>query len=368
MRPQMLVDYGLRYYNPNKKDPEEENSTQDDEDDISMKDGEEENSMQDESSIQDKKDEHSMKDIGGPGSTEEPWEPPPTFQTIPGEIRDLIYKVALLMPGPIYVPGNSQPYAWKEGPIADPTSEIPSADEWSPRFDFPRCSWMLRAIVAQADACALLGTSKTIYREAASMYYGKNAFKFYDVDAFNKFADTLGPDARWQVATISMQWMGKGPSAAAKLLTTFPRLSHLELDIKHCYTFKKAPMYDTDVLKIYGLNDLLKIRGVKSLQVNIPEEFIAKAGGDQEYICDDVQTAKFLSMLEIMKGPRDVKAWERLQKIDFKGRIGEKPRRIEFGIYVVLTNEQRKEWGYKERKFNVMNKDGKVRPSVHSTF
>ena len=55
-------------------------------------------------------------------------------------------------------------------------------------------------IIKQSAVLDLFLTSKTVYREAAPIYFGNNIFQFDHLDRFESFLRTISADSRWKVS------------------------------------------------------------------------------------------------------------------------------------------------------------------------
>lgn len=202
----------------------------------------------------------------------------------PPEIRNIIYHALLIMPSAISV---------QSGRVA--SAIIPGVKQgWH--------SLGIEWIIHQTDVTGLSLTCKTIYRETVPLYYSQNTFQFTDSINLKKFTDKLGPEPRRYVTKLSIVWTGVALARAAETLGTFTGLRKLELDIKSLYTFKKST--DPNVqLKIYGLRDLLRIRGLDILEV----QFCSLVQSvDTSTQCTKEQEDAFMRSLEVLKQPRAV--------------------------------------------------------------
>jgi len=200
------------------------------------------------------------------------------------EIRNIIYHAHLIMPDAILV---------QSGRVA--AAIIPGVRQGFHSLGIP---W----IIHQTEVLGLLFTCKTIYRETLPLYYSSNTFKFMDSINLKKFADKLGPEPRRLVTNVSVVWTGVALARAAQTLGTFTGLRKLEIDIKSLYTFKKSTDQNVQ-LKIYGLKDLLRIRGLDTLEV----QFCSLVQSlDTSTQCTKEQEDAFMRSLEVLKQPRAV--------------------------------------------------------------
>ena len=168
------------------------------------------------------------------------------------EIRNIIYCALLVMPGPIHVQDERPAYT----DITRPEGGWESL----------RRSAHLSQIIYQIDVMGLLFTSKTIYCETLPLYYSQNTFRLFSSHGLKKLADKLGPQPCEHITKLSILWAGPALAKDARVLGTFSGLQELELDITAFYTFKKSTDQNLQV-KVYGLKDLLRIRGLRKLEV-----------------------------------------------------------------------------------------------------
>ena len=55
-------------------------------------------------------------------------------------------------------------------------------------------------VIKQSAILSIFLTSKTVYHEAAPIYFGNNIFQFDGLDRFESFLKTIGADSRSQVS------------------------------------------------------------------------------------------------------------------------------------------------------------------------
>jgi len=209
-----------------------------------------------------------------------------SFMEFAPEIRNIIYHALFVMPTAIYVQRLVVAYAM-----------IPDAEQG---WDNPRN--VARRIIYQTDVMGLFLTCKTIYRETFPLYYSQNTFKCIDSDGLRKFADKLEPQPRLYVTKLSVVWTGPALAKAALALGSFVGLRELKMDIRAFYTFKKSTNQNAPV-KIYGLKDLLRIRGLEKLEV---QGCTRVHNLDRMTQRTQEQENAFMRSLEVLLRPRDV--------------------------------------------------------------
>lgn len=152
-------------------------------------------------------------------------------------------------------------------------------------------------------AYAMMFTCKSIYREAFPLYYSQNTFKLSSSHDLKTFIDHLGPQPRSQVTKISIGWGGPALAKAARMLQSFIGLRDLEIQIWTFYTFNNSTDDNVEV-KIYGMKDLLRIRGLEKLEVQCCTYVVYRDG--RVTSCTREQQNTFLRKLEVLKQPREI--------------------------------------------------------------
>lgn len=122
------------------------------------------------------------------------------------------------------------------------------------------------------------------------LYYPKNTFVFDSLDVFASFADKMSyydestdeliaqgkmtiEDRRTAniktITSLDIEWQGEAPARAAEKLLKFEGLRKLtiHIDTSSVARVTKDKPYEP---KLYGMQHLLKIRGLSELQLNFP--------------------------------------------------------------------------------------------------
>jgi len=228
------------------------------------------------------------------------------WNDLPPEIRMMILKERLTMPGPIL-------WASKKQAIA----EVPFV-----RAGESSCKeYANGATFTQSRICQLFPVSKTMYAEAIPIYFGTNTFNFKSTEEFVVFFGRLSPRYRWQLGTISMSWIGKSRVAAAKALKTFVALRELKLDQVTLYRFQ-ATKEHVDAsgnvvearINTYGQKDLLNLRGLEKISIDFNDD-IVDCG--QKRPCTQADKSAFMQDLQVMKSRQDQKMLQKQRAKDF---------------------------------------------------
>lgn len=117
------------------------------------------------------------------------------FMRLPPEIRNMIYKQALVIP-----PGIIRLNVDNRYPDRNP-------------------------------ACPLLSTCRTIYAEAAIFYYGLNRFNLYNMNLLGNWLRSVRPESRRLISRITMIYAGQTSIKDLKSLAEFVDLKELYLHI-----------------------------------------------------------------------------------------------------------------------------------------
>lgn len=209
----------------------------------------------------------------------------------PPEIRNIIYDALLVMPNPVRVRDNSAASA-----MGGEQGWNSLGVEWS---------------IHQTDVMGLSVTCKTIYCETVPVYFSQNTFEFMNSYALKRFSDQLGPEPRRHVTKLSVEWRGAALGRAAKSLQTFTGLRQLEIDYASLYTFRRNTGQKLQV-KIYGLKDLLCIRGLDEIKVQC-RSTVQDIESSTDYTKEQIDALN--RSLEVLKQPRVVASVRATRKL-----------------------------------------------------
>ncbi|KAL9581855.1 MAG: hypothetical protein Q9212_003645 [Teloschistes hypoglaucus] len=217
------------------------------------------------------------------------------FMTLPMEIRSMIYEDVLRQPTDISVAGV---FSWA-------------------KEDY-----------AIAEHCRIFLVSKAFYHEAMPIYFGCNTFSFHCTFVLNDVTRNLSVDYRRQFRSIKINWGRDECSTAARRLQGFVSLRRLSIQFDGSL-FRWFFIPDQGaVFKPWGVGELLKVRGIKDLELNI-------SCGDHYY----EEYTKLVEKLQVLRKPYSVAALRRQHKIDYP------PKRVQrsvFGKANVVTRSERK--------------------------
>ncbi|KAG7007181.1 hypothetical protein G7Y79_00011g030790 [Physcia stellaris] len=246
---------------------------------------------------------------------------------LPLEVRTMIFKEHLVMPGPVlfrqYVQSEDPEVSFLASPhaIIDPQPSQYLVQESNVIWQEP----LLRVFL----------TSKTIYRETVPIYFGINLFKFDWLEMFENFITKLGPQCRWQLGRLNLHLRGNAPARAIKHLVDCVGLRRLVLKI---YSYSAA--YHDQVApyapRLYGMKDLLKVRGLTKLDVDFSEYHPHYLSRNHE---PEEAKSALLEQLQVLKQPQDPKKLKRLENKDFPART---MRRIVIGSANVVTRAEKR--------------------------
>ena len=169
-------------------------------------------------------------------------------------------------------------------------------------------------------------TSKVVYQEAAPLYFRTKPFHFNSIITLATFLERCGPTCLHNLSTITFAHQGAYAAKAFKLLAKC-----LSLDSVTIIAVVYTPKYDTAtgtrlLMKSAGIKDLLKVRGVKNVQVEF-RGYVAP-DGDQ-----------FVEALQVLKEPHDP---AKLKRLLAQLTPKEKAQRSVFGKANVITRAERR--------------------------
>lgn len=223
------------------------------------------------------------------------------FMKLPPEVRNMIYKEVLVPPKDIHIQ-----VAWCS--YARTAYDGLRTINHSPR-----------------RTCRLLRVSKAVYYEAFPIYFGCNTFYCDGVEALGEFLSKLKKDYRRNVRSLSFHFVGNSPAKSIKLLQGCVSLKSLEIGV----TLRMLDDYGLrkpESLKwLPGLNDLMKVRGIQELKVNLPGALFHPYW---ESLRNQVSPESFIEDLQVLKHPRSEAMIRRQDKKDFPP---EKAKRTVFG-------------------------------------
>lgn len=173
------------------------------------------------------------------------------FRKLPPELRNRIYSLHLIMPQGRTWPrrGRFRCHAFEEAfnTLSNPGYNLKPY---------------------QYSALSLLGVSRQLYREALGIFYFHNELRFDLFSDLRDFLMRIGPTRRSFIRDVAFDFMGIGSPAAFQLLAGCERLERLHIEVR-CDTFAGLRELQHGnsrcLLTISGMKDLLKIRGLKTV-------------------------------------------------------------------------------------------------------
>ena len=181
--------------------------------------------------------------------------------------------------------------------------------------------------------CQLFSTCRTIYAEAAPLYYGLKQFRPIDLDLLDEWLRPMRPDFRRLIGRIEVHYAGKRPAQAMRSLAEYISLKELTLFLGYHTLETMCPRrMDWELL---GLNDLLKLWGLEKVTIGIsllqPElEYFLPLNYDHDSLSQ---------ALEVLKQPRKPAALTKQEKKDYP--TGRSQRTV-FGKANVITRTEKK--------------------------
>lgn len=246
------------------------------------------------------------------GSGEQPF----PFMKLPLELRTKVYKETLVMPGTIVM--NIDVEVRIDCDIHNP-----------PHRTYKPLN------VSVLDLCS---TSRAVHHESLPVFFRYNLFHFDTCDDLVKFFSCVGPTSRRNVTSVYFGFRGRAPAKAANALRQFVGLNYLTIEISgltldiipHPYAWSPPCL-----MKANGLAGLLKIRGIKELEI-IQSPTVAP---NLTFLADSIPA--FKEALQVLKQPHKPALLTRQEKKDYP----QSRWRTVFGKANVNTRAERKFMG-----------------------
>ena len=177
------------------------------------------------------------------------------FMKLPLELRIKVYEEHLLKQGTIVV----------KGALGFGNREVQICPGYQCRHDYIKTHETFDATVLN-----LWTVSKATLQESLPLFFRFNRFHFTSVDELLNFLSCIGPTSRRNILSISFTYEGGAPAQAMRSLRQCVGLRQLTIQIS-TMTYFIIPYDDrrrnSSQLKVWGMNDLLKIRGITELEV-----------------------------------------------------------------------------------------------------
>lgn len=256
-------------------------------------------------------------------SVEQSDDKPFPFMKLPLELRAEVYKQHLIMAGTIASIGRVYPHPHLRIHLRNYCGihEPPHHEDQNIDLSVRR----------------LWAVSKTIYYEAIPVFFRYNDFDFETLDLVLQFLSQIGPTSRRNISSMSFNYTGKAPAKAIRLLKECVGLRSLAIRISHDITSVipfRAFSYTYDLMRVWGMKDLLKIRGIETLEIKQePPQYPSTA-----YDAIHAKIPVFEAALQVLKQPHNPAHLTRQEKKDYPL----KATRTVFGMANVKTRTEKK--------------------------
>ncbi|KAL8669760.1 MAG: hypothetical protein Q9168_005665 [Polycauliona sp. 1 TL-2023] len=233
------------------------------------------------------------------------------FMKLSGELRNKVYEELLVVPNAISLT------AW-EGP-----------------FTPNRLHLSNNSLQAQRPSCAILQVSKLIHSEAFPILYGCNTFHCNSVEALNLLLSKK-TEYRRSIRSLSFETSGFAPARSIKLLHGCTSLQTLKIHLSLDLVFDDYGLRSPHAIRrLPGLSDLLKLRGIREVEVvepaNLHPIYFAAL---RRRVDPDALTQQ----LQVLKRPKSAAM---VRRQDDKDYPPEKAKRTVFGKANVKTRSER---------------------------
>ncbi|KAL8731778.1 MAG: hypothetical protein Q9166_003225 [cf. Caloplaca sp. 2 TL-2023] len=233
------------------------------------------------------------------------------FMKLPPELRCMIYKEVLVATKCLTVP---RPW-WADRPAHRRVYFHPE-DDCDPDH-------------SPSATCQIFRVSKAFYSEAMPVYFGENTFHFQNLNALSLILNNLSAERRRSIMSMAISFWGSHPVKSVNLLQGCVSLRRLSIGV-HWGTSRFAV---TPFLSLYGVRDLLKVRGIQVLKVYKEDTY--RVGIWDRF---SKEWEEFVEALEVLKQPYSKAALSRQDKKDYPP---EKAKRTVFGRANVVTRSEK---------------------------
>ena len=245
------------------------------------------------------------------------------FMKLPPEVRQMVYREHLIQGGPIHVTSMY------------PTSKTSVSVHLGCGIHKPSHD---QHVSFDASVLALLSVSKALNTESVALFYRHNDFHFEHLNHLQSVIDCIAVEARRSLYSICFRYHGTAPAQAMRALKECIGLRCLTIEfdrysLGHIPYNAKTFMNPFKLGKLHGLQGLLKIRGIKELDVIMEMAFTSNWSGVADQIDD------FRESLQVLKLPRPAAQLLRQEKKDYPEKLG---RRTVFGQANVTTRMEKK--------------------------
>ena len=236
------------------------------------------------------------------------------FLSLPIELRNVVYKMHLLMEGPVKIAGAAPQY---EGNVAWAIAE---ATEDRPK----------RSKILQLELLQIFLVSKTVYHEATRIYFGLNRFYFRETSDVLRMK-CLSPDLRRTISKVTLRVHGKKQVEGIKFMATWMGLRDLTVVVPFekflGYIGSRAPPR-----AFSGMQALRRHRGLEHFKIEIlPHSWWSVAS------CQN-RESQLTAFFAVLLRPRSSVFKAKIEKMDYR----EKLHRSVVGKANVTTRKERK--------------------------
>lgn len=247
---------------------------------------------------------------------------PFTLMKLPLEVRLMVYKEYLTLPGVIETKGYTYWRGKRRIRVHRDCEHQPPHSAYEP---------------LDPSVFGLFAASKTIYNESLSIFFNQNSFLFDNLNLLLNFLSSLTVDSRRGIGSISFRYSGAAPAKTMKLLKECVGLRRLSIELIQD-TLSHVPFsksFEYQLLKLHGLGDLLKIRGIEELEITVA----GPSFQDSAELRDAIPA--FRETLQVLKQPHPTAQLKRQEKKDYPQTLG----RTVFGKANVITRMEKKIMG-----------------------
>ncbi len=227
------------------------------------------------------------------------------FMKLPQEVRLMVYKEHLVLPGPISTVGSR----WGGAALCVKLRRDCVLHQPSHRSYIP----------LDQSVFGLFSASKSNYKQSVSMFFRHNDFRFANLNQLSSFLSRISVEARRSIAAVYVGYGGATPARTFKLLKECVGLRRLTLELSQSsigtipWVSKSAGF---KLMKIYRLSDLLKVRGLTEVEVELgtPEIDGFIRSFDDEWVV-------FKKTLQVLKQPHSAAQLKRQEKKDYPQEV-----------------------------------------------
>lgn len=187
----------------------------------------------------------------------------------------------------------------------------------------------------------LFRVSKGVHEEAVPLYFRIKPFRFSSLMTLVKFLENAGRVCFQNLTSITFTYQGWYAAKAFKGLGECLALESVSIVANTC-----TPAYDAAsgkrlLMKSAGMKDLLQIRGIKKLEIELQEYFgFRRTTGSSYVIAPDEE--RFVDALQVLKQPQDP---AKIKRLLANLTPKEKAQGSVFGKANVITRAERKPIG-----------------------